>query len=74
MKKVEKKKVVEFLKALEESGIIAPNAHKKAAVVGSVKAIVEMTEEEHDAFQKDTPSQSVQMFFFEYQDWKESNV
>jgi hypothetical protein len=74
MNKVEKKEVVDFLKALEESGIISPNAHKRAAVIDSVQGIMEMTEEEHEAFQKDTPSQSVKMFFFEYRDWKKSYV
>ena len=65
---------IDFIKALEEWNLITPDAHKNDKVVDSVKGIISMTEEEHEAFQKDNPSQSVLMIFSEYKDWKETNL
>lgn len=67
-------KVIDFMKALEESKLIQVNAHKNVKAVNSVKQIISMTEEEHDEFQRNTPSKSVLLFFSEYQDWKETNL
>jgi hypothetical protein len=74
MKQIDKKEVVAFLKALEESKLIAPNAHKNKKLIDSVSGIMALTKQEYEDFQKDMPSQSVKMFFFEYQDWKETYV
>ena len=67
-----KKKVVDFIKALEESNLIRANSHKSDKVVETVDGIISMTEEEHDNFQEKNPSKSVLMIFTEYQDWKET--
>jgi len=67
-----KKETIDFLKALEESNLITADAHKNKKVIDSVKATISMTEEEHEAFQKDNPSQGVLIIFSEYQDWKET--
>jgi peptide methionine sulfoxide reductase MsrA len=72
MASVEEKEVIDFIKSLEKSKLITPNAHKNSGVVDTVKAVVSMSEEEHDEYQKKNPNKSVLLFFSEYQDWKES--
>jgi len=69
---VNKTEVIEFVKSLETDGVIKSGSHKSEAVINTVTQIVSMTEEEHDNFQKESPSQSVLMFFSEFQDWKET--
>jgi len=74
MKKVEVETVVKFLKSLEGSKLIRPNAHKEDLIIDSVRNLISMTEEEHDEFQKNKPNKSVLTIFTEYQDWKETNL
>jgi hypothetical protein len=67
-----KKEAVDFVKALEEGNLITADAHKNEKVIESIKGIISMSEEEHEKFQEDNPSQGVLMVFSEYQDWKET--
>lgn len=67
-------KVEEFIKSLEDAGLVKPGSHKMQVVIDNVKNIVSMTDEEHEAFQKKTPHKGVLMFFSEFQSWKETNL
>ena len=69
---IEKTEVVDFVKALEESGIVKRNSHKDSKVIEVVTNIISMSEEEHEAYQKESPNMNVRMFHNEYQDWKET--
>jgi hypothetical protein len=67
-------KTVEFIKELERSKIVKIGSHMDAKVVSTVEAVISMSEEEHEEFQKKTPSKGVLVIFCEYQDWKETNL
>jgi hypothetical protein len=69
-----KKEIIDFIKSLEESKIVAINSHQSKRVVETIGAVISMSEEEHDIYQEETPNQSVLLFFSEYQDWKETYI
>lgn len=69
---VDKKTAVDYIKALEESGLAVPKSHTNDKFVELVVSIVSMTEEEHEAYQKEKPNKGVRMLHNEFQDWKET--
>jgi len=69
---MDKKEVIDYLKALEEGKLITPNAHKDDKVIKTIKSIISMSKEQHDKYQEESPNKSVLMIFSEYQDWKKT--
>lgn len=64
--------VVAYIKALEDSKIVAINSHKQKKVIETIQSIISMSEKEHEEYQKINPNNNVRMFHNEYQDWKET--
>ena len=59
------KVVVDFMEALEESGMMAKNSHKNEEAIGTIKSIISMPKQEIGK----NPSQNVRMIYNEYNDW-----
>lgn len=66
---VPKKTVVDFIKALEDSKIVAKDAHKNPKAVDTINSIVSMSKVEYKEYIKQNPNKNVTMIFDEYQDW-----
>jgi|GEM_PF-4568905 len=69
---VSEKKVVDFIKSLEESKIIAKGAHANKQAVENIKNIVSMSKKEHQDYIKKNPNRNVSMIYSEYDDWQET--
>lgn len=63
------KSVTDFIKALEDSNIIAKGAHKNPKAIETIKNIVSMSKKEYNDYIKENPSQNVRMIYTEYSDW-----
>lgn len=61
----DEKTIVDFVKALEESKIVAVGAHLNPGALDTIKAIVSMSKKEYT----DTSSAKVKMVYTEFNDW-----
>lgn len=64
--------VVDFVKALEQSGIIKDGSHQLEDVIKTVKQIVSMTDKEFNDYITNNPNNSVVMIYKEFKDWVQS--
>lgn len=66
------KMIVDFMKALEQDGIMAPGSHKNHAAIDTIKSIVTMSKNEYSAYIKENPNGKLRMIYSEFQDWKQT--
>lgn len=66
------KMLIDFMIALEESGIMAKDSHKKKPVIDVIRSIVSMSKNEFSEYIKNNPKQNVRMIYKEFHDWKQS--
>ena len=69
---VPEKTTVDFIKALEESKIIAKDAHKNPKAIETIRGIISMSNKDFKEYIKANPNRNVKMIFEEYSDWIET--
>jgi hypothetical protein len=66
------KVVVDFTKALEQSGIAAKDSHKNKQFTETVKSIIEMSKKDYESYISKYPNEKVRMIYSEYNDWAQT--
>ena len=66
------KMTIDFMKALEEDGIMTPGSHKNKANVDSIKSIISMDGYEFSKYIKKVKDKKIDGIYREFQDWKQT--
>ena len=66
------KMTIDFMKALEEDGIMTPGSHKNKAYVDSIKSIISMDGYEFSKYIKKVKDRKIDGIYREFQDWKQT--
>lgn len=66
------KMTIDFMKALEEDGIMTPGSHKNKANVDSIKSIISMDGYEFSKYIKKVKDRKIDGIYREFQDWKQT--
>ncbi len=66
------KMTIDFMKALEEGGIMTPGTHKNKADVDSIKSIISMDGYEFSKYIKKVKDRKIDGIYREFQDWKQT--
>lgn len=69
------KKIIDFVKALEEAGIFANGSHKNEQFRGAIYSIISMSKKDFTDYIKANPeNEKVKLIYNEYNDWIQSYV
>lgn len=70
--KVGNKSTIEFVKSLEQSGLVAKNTYKNKTVMDTIQSIISMPKQEFDKTMKTTPNKNAVIIHREFSDWKQT--